>query len=384
MIVQDSCVYVQRCDDYDTEILKNILSDGFRELGIGSELFKEKKVLVKANFVMPSAPECAVTSHPRFIEAIGLLMKEYGAARTVLADSPGGSYNSATLSHTYKHCCVSDLDSSIIALNEDFSFTSARYGGKYLKNFNTISVFNDADVIIDLCKLKTHSFTSMSCAVKNLFGIIPGTQKFEMHSNFPELDSFSGMLADLCAYVSENKKLIAVCDAVLSLEGNGPTHGIPKRTGLVLISESAFSLDIVAEHIMKLDGKVRYLDIASENELVSRDFDNIPISGLSEIPVFDFVFPESGAGFVNKLPNLFGGKAVEFFRARPKVDPRKCVGCGNCLRSCPRKTITMRKTGGKQKAHINNKGCIRCYCCQELCPVGAVDVRRNPILKLIN
>ena len=34
---------------------------------------------------------------------------------------------------------------------------------------------------------------------------------------------------------------------------------------------------------------------------------------------------------------------------------------------------------GKRRPQVNVKSCIRCYCCQELCPKNDVEIRRNPV-----
>ena len=65
-------------------------------------------------------------------------------------------------------------------------------------------------------------------------------------------------------------------------------------------------------------------------------------------------------------------------------DPTRCIGCGECAASCPQHTIEMRKNkNGKRYAHIVRKDCIRCFCCQELCPFIAIDTKKNFILSII-
>ena len=63
-----------------------------------------------------------------------------------------------------------------------------------------------------------------------------------------------------------------------------------------------------------------------------------------------------------------------------------CVGCGECVRSCPVHTIELitDKKSGKKKAHIKPEICIRCFCCQELCPLNSVDIHKNPLMRLIH
>lgn len=377
-------VYVAHCDTYDKEILYGIIKDSFAAIGFTDELIRGKKVMLKPNLVLAKKPEFAATTHPAFVEACVRLLDEMGAASITLAESPGGQFNSLNLSLVYRVCEMAPLASDKLKLNDDFTFRSVRSDGVKLKNFHVISAFCDADVIIDLCKLKSHSLTGMSCATKNLFGLIPGVEKFEMHSSFPEMPDFSEMLVDLSSYVCSNKTFVAICDGILSMEGNGPSHGEPKKTDLILVSRSPYALDVIAEHIIGCTGEVLHLNAAASRGLVERDHEKVPVLGLTDYPTFDFKKPDTSSGFLlKKLPSFAGGRIAKLFGAKPKITD-KCVGCGKCAESCPKHTITIEKKHGKKRAVIHRENCIRCYCCQELCPIGAVGVKQNALIKIIH
>ena len=166
------------------------------------------------------------------------------------------------------------------------------------------------------------------------------------------------------------------------MEGNGPTHGSPKKAGVLLVSTSPFALDIAAEHIIGLDGETKMLSIAAERGYIPRDYREIEIVGTKEIPVVPFERPENKNSFLKNLPNFMGGRFARFFEAKPEIDKQKCVGCGVCVRSCPKHTITLSEK--KKIAVIARADCIKCYCCQELCPAGAVKTKQNPFIKLIH
>lgn len=381
----NSPVYLAECDSYDTDRLYSLFKEAFSALGITDELIRRKKICLKPNLVLAKKPEFAATTHPSFISALARLLSDIGAGEIILADSPGGPFNSTALANVYRVCEMTSVSDSV-KLNDDFTWSDARVNGVRLKSVHVISAIQNADVVIDLCKLKTHSLTGLSCAVKNLFGVIPGVEKFEMHSSYPGIDEFSDMLVDLSSYIMEKKTFIAVCDAVLSMEGNGPTHGTPKKTGLTLVSRSPYSLDVAAEHIMKLDGNALHLTKASERGFMPRDFSAIEIIGKKDCPTFDFVRPDSDAGhFLRNLPNFMGGRFAKIFETKPKINLSACVGCGICASSCPRHTITIKKSKNNKKyAKIDRSHCIRCFCCQELCPIGAVSIKQNFLIKLIH
>ncbi len=381
--IKNSPVYIADCDSYDTDKIYGVLRSAFDSLGMGRELIDGKKVLIKPNLVLAKKPEFAATTHPAFVTAAARLMSELGAASITLADSPGGPYNEGALNHVYRVCEMAPLASDILKINDDFTFGPVRVRGVKLKNFNVITPVLEADVIVDLCKLKTHTLTGMSCATKNLFGIIPGVEKFEMHSSFPEIADFSEMLVDLSEYVLENKTFIAVCDAVLSMEGNGPSHGTPRKTDLILVSRSPYALDVIAEHIIEADGVTRHLDAAASRGLSDRAWENVRVLGKTDYPTFDFVKPDSDP-FLGKLSTFMGGRFAKLFETKPKILLDKCIGCGKCVESCPRHTITVERRGGKKYAKIHRGDCIRCFCCQELCPIGAIGTKGNFLIKLIH
>lgn len=376
-------VYVAKCDTYDTETVYNTIKESFSAIGVTDNMIRGKKIMLKPNLVLAKRAEFAATTHPAFVEATVRLLDEMGAESIILAESPGGQYNALNVANAYRVCEMLPLASDKLKLNNDFSFVSVHTDGKKLKNLHIIKPFFDSDVIIDLCKLKSHSLTGLSCATKNLYGLIPGVEKFEMHSTFPKIEDFSEMLVDLASYVMKEKTFIAICDGILSMEGNGPTHGTPKKTDLVLVSQSAFDLDVVAEKIIGIPGEVIHLDCAAERGFVSRSADEINVVGLKDYPTYDFKKPDASSGYVLKnLSTIAGGRFAKMFETKPKIT-EKCVGCGKCAQSCPKHTITVEKRGKKKKAVIHRKNCIRCYCCQELCPIGAVGVKQNPIIKII-
>lgn len=378
-------VYVTDCETYEDAVLYQKIREALDALSVTEEEIRGKKVLLKPNLVLAKQPDCGATTHPAFIRAAARRMTELGAASVTVADSPGGPYNAAALSLVYRTCELAPLAAEGICLNDDFTWQTVSCRGKKLRSFHAITPLCEADVVVDLCRLKTHSLTGMTCATKNLFGIIPGVEKFEMHSSFPEIADFSEMLVDLASYVVEHKQFIALCDAVVSMEGNGPSHGIPKKTGLILASRSPFALDVIGEKIMKSEGTVLHLNAAAERGLTPRSAEDIPTLGLTEIPQFDFVRPDTDAGrLLRSLPTLFGGRLAKFFESRPVVSKARCIGCGKCVTSCPKHTITVEKAGKKKRAVIHRDNCIRCYCCQELCPIGAIDTWQNPLIKLIH
>ena len=224
---------------------------------------------------------------------------------------------------------------------------------------------------------------SLSCAAKNLFGTIPGTMKPEYHYRFPNPNEFADMIVDLDEYF---KPVLHICDAVLAMEGNGPTQGKPKHVGALLASQDPHRLDVLAATLIGLDpAEVPTLAAAARRNLAPTSVDGIEIAGDWKQFVqtdFELIENRNSLLFVGG-DNIFGktvrGAMNLCLVSRPKVKKSACIGCGRCRDVCPAHTIAIKN----KKAVINRRNCIKCFCCQEFCPVGAMRVHRSPVAKIL-
>lgn len=367
-------VSVRRCEDYDTSKIEKILRKQLSELGINLSDFSGKRIVVKPNLVVASKPDTASCTNPAVIEAVSKIAVSSGADVTI-AESPGGPFTLSLMKHNYKVNKVDEAaKNSGAVLNTDMGFqTMSAPNAKNSKNFNIINAIADADVILNVCKLKTHTLTGMTNAVKNLFGAIPGTQKVEMHARFSNQQKFGDVLIDLCDMLCSSKRVISFCDAVIGMEGNGPSGGTPRKVGCLLVSENPYALDLAASQIICHDGEVPMIEEAKRRGLCPKEGE-IRILGddINSFRVKDYLHSDAKRGKIFSL-------LPPFLQPKPDVILSKCVGCGKCAENCPANAISV--NGGK--AVIDRKGCIKCFCCQELCPIHAVDIKKNIIFKLI-
>ncbi len=387
---QGHIVWISECRDYAEDRLAEIVRHHFADLGYDHRFFEGKKVVVKPNLVMKKAPDAAATTHPAVLGAVLCVLREMDVS-PVIAESPGGLYNKQRLEGVYRACGIQDIAARYgAALNLDTSAVQMPFPeGKKVKMFHVIAPVAEADVLIDLCKLKSHSLTKMSAAVKNLFGVIPGIEKFEMHATFPDYGDFVAMLCDLCEMLCREKTVIAITDAVVGMEGNGPTAGTPRKIGALLTSPSPFASDLACEKILGFEGTVPLVREAVSRGLCPADAHALDIRGaaIDTVAVPNFKAPDSAEKRApSALTVLSKGKLGRFFMPRPVVVRESCRGCGECVASCPKHTIELlaERKNGTRIAHIKHASCIRCYCCQELCPFHAVRVKKNVILKIIS
>ena len=368
-------------EDDCARALKNVLEplDGLGWVKPGM------KIAVKVNLVAPMKPEQAATTHPALLCALIALLKERGAS-VVVGDSPGGLYNAAHLAHVYDAAGMRACEQAGAELNRDFGQAEAHFPeAAAAKTFQYTSYLTDCDAIIDFCKLKSHGMMGMSNAVKNLFGAIPGTMKPEYHYRFPNADDFANMLVDLNEYF---KPRLAICDAVVGMEGNGPTMGTPRQLGFVAASFSTHKLDLVCAEILGLSkDDVPTLRMACARGLVPASAGEISVFGdPAAFAVPDFKAPVAqgpvtfAAKFRGPFAELMDHAARAALTCRPQVKKRLCVGCSKCASICPAKAIAM----VNRLPSIDRKKCIHCFCCQEFCPKGAMQVHRPLTARLLN
>ena len=378
-------VSVIKCDSYESLEIKNALSEALGAIGGLDWVTKGMKIAIKANLVSFMSPDKAATTHPALLCELVKMLVEKGA-EVIIGDSPGGLYNTAYVNKVYKATGMYDTEKAGAKLNHNFGQTEVKNpDGVVLKSFVYTSWLDEADYIINFCKLKTHGMMGMSAAAKNIFGVVPGTLKPEYHFKFPSHSDFARMIVDLDEFF---KVKLCICDAIVGMEGNGPTMGTPRQIGAVLASQSPHKMDLVCAKIIGLTkADVPTLEAAYERNLIPAtaekldvfgDVDSLVIDDYKNIPVHTSVeFKKESTKFFGKMASVITERAL---RSKPTLKSNECVGCGVCRDICPAKAIKIENG----KAMIDRKLCIRCFCCQEFCPKGAMKVKRTFIAKVLS
>lgn len=368
------------CCDYQPNNIADALDSVLSQLG-GLDKFvsPNAKVLVKVNLVREMSPDKHGTTHPEVIVALCKQLEKI-TPNIVVGDSCAGLYTKGALHSVYSKCKMTEIEACTHAhLNQNFDTQTVKIGGEVLSECDIIDSFLDADVVINFAKLKTHSFAGYTGAVKNLFGLIPGLVKVEMHSRFPDLGDFCNMLVDLEQF-ARPKTVLHLIDGVIGMDGEGPTNGKPKFIGQILGSVDPYALDVVAVSLFANPFDMPLLQVANRRGLVEKDYSNVDFDfdgwKTNFISDFNFAPAQSSDSFLN-LPPWVKKLAVKYLTKRVSMDDN-CRACGKCATHCPAKAITIKKG----KARVAQKKCIRCYCCQELCPFNAVRFKKPVFYRL--
>ena len=369
------------CSDYQMAHVEKALRQLLLDID-GLSFVKEGMTIgLKTNLVTGSAPDKAVVTHPVLLAALTKILTEKGA-RVVIGDSPGGLFTQGALEYAYRASELKIAEEAGACLNKNVAVQEISYPeAKVLKSFTCSAWLLEVDAIIDCCKLKTHGMMALSANVKNMFGAIPGTMKPEYHFRFPGHEDFADMLIDLNEYL---KPSLYLTDAIVGMEGNGPTSGKPRKIGAILAGKNPYDLDIVCAGIIGLKAKeVPTIAAAIRRGLCQTDIDQMLLTGDPGqffVPDYKLVRKLADIEFSSHLPAFIMPLARSILTAGPRVKKTECIGCRKCASICPAKAITM----VKKKPVIDKKACIRCFCCQEFCPVGAMKVHRSPVARVLS
>jgi uncharacterized protein (DUF362 family)/Pyruvate/2-oxoacid:ferredoxin oxidoreductase delta subunit len=361
-----------KAGSYEQQVVRQAIEELLRELG-GIEQFIRpgERVLIKPNMLEGLPPEKAVTTHPEIVRAMIRQVKEVGGVPLV-GDSPGVS---STMKAAEK-CGILQVcrqeDAELIPFVEKVEVPFSE--GTTMKKFILTKVYSQVDKVISLAKMKTHSFMGITGGVKNLFGLMVGTDKAQFHLRMKKRSDFAGMLVDLAQVVNP---VLYMVDGIVGMEGHGPRNGNPKQAGILLGGTNGFAVDLVMAEVMGFKGETMPVAAKALSLNLSPRMNEIEIIGSGREMRFQFANPRNLESMDNRLPTPI----VDFFQNQLTAKPviiDHCIACGRCAAHCPPKAIRM-----TNKAVIDYKKCIRCYCCQELCPADAVKLHNGFLLKLI-
>ncbi len=347
--------------------------------GISRFINAGDRVLLKVNLLSPKKPEQAVTTHPMIVKLLCRKIKEMGA-HPVVGDSSGGVTNRG--SRTSEVMEISGISQAVTEEGgELINFDEAgsekieqEIAEEKIKLYIAKPVL-EADVIINLPKLKTHGLTYFTGSVKNMFGVLPGNQKRDFHRQFPSLTGFSQMLAELYSVIEPD---LTIMDGIWAMEGNGPSGGNRRDLGLLLASEDGVALDEVATRIIGFKpGQVKTTNIAKDLGCGTRELSQINVSQeLSKLKVDDFKLPTTSvASLAERFPSSLTRLVMNQLRTVPVIDSGYCIKCGLCQNSCPVYAIkVIGLEDGEKVYQVQKDKCVECYCCHELCPAEAISI----------
>ena len=393
--MRKSRVALVKCESYEQEKVDMAVRKAAELLGGLEEILgcveKESRLVIKPNLLAKCPPEKACTTHPAVFRAVGRLLQEAGFSNLKYGDSPGNPM--IRPERIAEECGLKEAADSlgIPFGNFEEGETVGFPQGRVADRFVICREILDADGIINVCKMKTHQLERITGAVKNTFGCVFGVNKASSHAKFSTAETFAKMVADLNALVSPK---LHVMDGILAMEGNGPQSGDPVKMNVILMSLDPVAMDSLFCHLVDLRPELAPTNAAAA-EAGLGTYESVTV--VTEEG--EMTLREAAEKYGNSDFNVQRGKeykgtlhSIRFLmpllQKKPVVREDRCIGCGICVSSCPveGKAIHIGKDGigGKSqgKAYYDYGKCIKCYCCQEMCPEDAITVKKSLLAKI--
>jgi uncharacterized protein (DUF362 family)/NAD-dependent dihydropyrimidine dehydrogenase PreA subunit len=369
-------VSLVRAHDYEFAQIYAALTKAIESIGKLQKIFKPgARVFVKINHLSPPSPaERGIVTHPVFVEAVLELLKVAGADITVGDDIDSGTRDGFEVSGIRQMCQRAGVR---LANLREAGFVEVSCNGLLLDKLYVSRIALEADVIVNLPKLKTHSLTVLTGGIKNMYGTIPTGLRTRFHYRYMRSVDFCQMLTDIFSIV---RPQLTIMDGILAMEGEGPASGNLRRLGVMLASQDTVALDAVAGKIIGLDPMDVYTtQHAHRRGLGVGDLHQIEVVGehMEDVVVGDFKLPAAyGNVFLERGPKVLSKFLLRYLLTRQQVQKSRCTGCAECVKACPSGAISII---GKT-AIISQSRCINCMCCHEVCRFGAI-IPRRPIAR---
>lgn len=368
-------VSIVQCADYSQ--VKDAIRESLELIGdLDKIIVPGDRVLLKPNVLAIRTPDDAVTTHPSVVAAMCELVTEAGGV-PIVGDGSGITRPDSTA--TAEALRMSGIEEA--ALNhgaELINFETSGFvevdvpDGKQFSRLHIAKAVLDADIIISLPKLKTHELTLYTGAVKNFFGAIPRKDRKAAHF-LEDRELFGEAVVDIYSFI---KPHLAVMDGVIGMEGDGPSAGTPISAGVIMASYDCVALDVVASELIGFDPLHIPINKAALARGLGTAHPEIVGKALEDVKI---EFKRPAGGITAVLPPFLRRALRRSFTVKPFINTSVCTLCRACVLNCSVNAIE--EHGGVFR--INEEKCIQCYCCRELCPNDAVELKRSLLVRIV-
>ena len=247
-----------RATSYDRVQLRESIKTLLEPLGGMAAFVKPgDRVLLKPNLLTGARPTKECVTRPEIVYWVAKLVREAGGT-PFLGDGPAfGSARGVAKANGY------------LPLVEELNLPIVEFSGKRYEvvseDFNHLLLSKEAmeaDVVINLPKVKSHVQLTLTMGVKNLFGCVPGKMKAWWHMEAgKDQERFGAMLVETARAIAPN---LTILDGIIGHEGNGPSGGEPRALGILGASNNVFALDRAVVEILSVDPAIVPTIVASQ------------------------------------------------------------------------------------------------------------------------
>lgn len=278
-----------RADSYEQQALRANLESLLEPLG-GIKAFVKKgdRVLLKPNLLTAGRPGKECITRPELVYSVAQMVQDAGG-KPFFGDSPAfGTAMGVARANGYLPM-MAQLNLPIVEFHGQRYETASH-------TFNHLRLSKEAmeaDVVINLPKLKSHMQLTLTMGVKNLFGCVPGKMKAWWHMEAGKDEKrFGEMLVETARAINPN---LTILDGIIGHEGNGPSGGEPRQLNILAASADVFALDRSIVEILKVQPQIVPTIAAAERLGLSPQLADITFPRLqpSEVQVSDWKLPDT-------------------------------------------------------------------------------------------
>ena len=274
--------------DYEQPALTEHLETLLQPLGGMANVVKPgDRVLLKPNLLTGANPTGECTTRPEVVAAVAKLVQVAGG-HPFLGDSPAfGTALGVAKANGYQPF-LEELGIPVV------EFSSQRYATAS-DEFNHLRLSRealDADVVINLPKVKSHVQLTMTLGVKNLFGCVPGKMKAWWHMEAgKDQHRFGTMLVETARAIAPQ---LTIMDGIIAHEGNGPSQGNPRQLGILAASTDVFALDRAMLDILQIDPQTVPTVAAAQRLGICPHLNSVtyPLNTPQDFQITDWQLPE--------------------------------------------------------------------------------------------
>ena len=257
---------------------------------------------------MGGFPTKECITRPEVVYCVAQLVQEAGG-RPFLGDSPAfGTAKGVAKANGYLPLCE-ELALPIV------EFKGQRYATNN-QNFQHLRLSKEAlnaDVVINLPKVKSHRQLTVTLEVKNLFGCVPGKMKAWWHLEAgKDAECFGEMLVETAKAIAPQ---LTILDGIIGHEGNGPTNGKPRHLCILGASRDVFALDRAAIELLNIDPLTVPTITAQSKQGYCKDLIEIdfPYYCPAELQIADWRLPDTLAPIDFGLPRILRSTFKNFY-----------------------------------------------------------------------
>ena len=252
-------VYLEEIRTYRVEALERGLARGLDAVGL--DLTGKRSAVIKPNLVTAARPRTAIVTHPAVVEAIVKVLRERGLDDITIADGPGVGLDPARVfDRSGYRKLARRLGVRLISFNDvERRERDWRYG-----KLRVPAILEDTDLYVNVPKLKTHGYTTVTLSIKNHKGMLSEADK--------KLDHHLGLHEPLVEQAKLVPPDLIVLDGVVGVEGDGPLNGRPVRARIFAVGTNMLEVDSTAARLMGFDPRrIKHLAIAEREGLGAMD-----------------------------------------------------------------------------------------------------------------